>query len=153
MIRDHLYTLVRRHHRRPALFGFRQSARETVQPLFEISAVVRPEFSESVKYFLGDDAAIFGIQPKVRIAERMNIAFCPGHLALRDFKNARLSRCIQITVGSNLDFRIAALLNERRQPADLEFAANQDQDVRLLQLQDETWLRFNEMRILLALGD
>src|SRR5262249_26453583 len=59
----------------------------------------------------------------------------------------------QIAVGPRLDLRVAALLDERRQPADLELAADYDQHVGPLKLQDEARLRFDEMRILIAPGD
>ena len=42
---------------------------------------------------------------------------------------------------------------QRRQPADLQLAADDDQQVGLLQLQDEARLRLDEVRILVALGD
>src|SRR5262245_41444527 len=89
----------------------------------------------------------------MRIAEGMNVAFRPRDLSLRDLENPRLGRYVEITVGARLDFRIPALLDKRRKPANLEVSANQDEDVRLLQPEDEARLRFDEVRILIAFGD
>ena len=48
---------------------------------------------------------------------------------------------------------ITALRDERRQPADLEIKPDLDQQVGVLQLQQETRLGFDEVWILIALGD
>ena len=52
-----------------------------------------------------------------------------------------------------LDLGVAALLDERRKPADLQLAADGNQQIGLLQFQDEARLRFDEVRILVAPGD
>src|SRR5205814_8235255 len=58
-----------------------------------------------------------------------------------------------IPLGSRLNLRVAALLDERRQPADLQLASDDDEEVRLLQLEDEARLRLDEMWILIAFRD
>ena len=60
---------------------------------------------------------------------------------------------VEVTAAADLHLRIATLLDERRQPADLQLAADGHQDVRLLQLQDEARLGFDEVRILISAGD
>src|SRR5205823_985409 len=62
----------------------------------------------------------------------------------------RLQRRVEIAFGALLNLGVAALLDERRQPPDLELAPDEDQEVRPLKFQDEARLRFDEMRILIA---
>ena len=64
-----------------------------------------------------------------------------------------LQRRVEIAVRARLDLRVAALLDQRRQPADLQLAADDDQQVGLLQLEDEARLGFDEVRILIAARD
>src|SRR5262249_2195185 len=89
----------------------------------------------------------------MRIAKGMDVAFRSCDLTLGDFENSRLHRCVQITARADLDFSIAALLNERWEPTDLEVAANQDKHVGLLELQYEARLCFDEVRVLIASCD
>src|SRR5216684_1021324 len=74
-------------------------------------------------------------------------------LTLSDFENARPQRRIEIAVRANLNPPVSALLDERWQPANLELAADDDEDVGFLQLQNEAWLRFDEVRILIPFRD
>ena len=80
----------------------------------------------------------------------MHVAHRARDLPLRDVQDARVRRGVEVAVGAGLDLRVAALLDERRQPADLQLASDDDQQVGLLQLQDEAWLGFDEVRILVA---
>src|SRR4026209_439805 len=89
----------------------------------------------------------------MRVAEWMNVAHRAGDLTLRDFENLRLRGRIEIARAARLDFRVAALVDERRQPADLQFAADDNQKVRLLELEDEARLRFDKMRVLIPFDD
>ena len=87
------------------------------------------------------------------VSERVDIAHCPSDLALRNLQDARLDGCIDVTAAAYLHLCIATLLDEWRQPADLQLATDSHQDVGLLQLQDEARLGFDEMRILISAGD
>src|SRR5262249_22582728 len=70
-----------------------------------------------------------------------------------NLQNLDVQRRVQVTLGAGLDLRVAALLNERRQPTDLQLTSNHDQQVGLLQLENEARLRLDEVRILIAAGD
>ena len=48
---------------------------------------------------------------------------------------------------ADFDFRVARVLQERRQPPDLEFCATVDEHVGLAQLDDEAGPRIDEVRI------
>ena len=89
----------------------------------------------------------------MRIAERVDIAHRTRDLSSGYLENLRLERRVEIPLGSRLNLRVAALLDERRQPADLQLAADGDEHVGLLKLEDEARLRLDEMRILIAPGD
>src|SRR5438132_1228672 len=82
---------------------------EVVQPLFEVSAIVRPKADEPVENLSRDDFPVLRIQPVMRIPQWMNISFGPSDLPLRHFENSRLERCVQIAVRADLNFRIPAL--------------------------------------------
>src|SRR5438128_798618 len=97
--------------------------------LLEKRAVVRPELRQFVEDLVCYDFSILGIHPVVGIAEGMDVAFRAGDLALRDFKNARLERCVQIPRSADLNFGVAALLDQRRQPADFKIASNENEQV------------------------
>ena len=83
----------------------------------------------------------------------MHVAHRARDLALRNVENLRVLRRVEIAVRAGLNLRVAALLDERRQPADLELAPDDDQQVGFLELEDEARLRFDEVRILIALRE
>ena len=80
----------------------------------------------------------------------MDVAHRAGDLPGRQVEDPRGQRRIEIALPSRLDLRVPALRDERRQPADLELAADDDQQIGAIQLDDEARLRFDEMRILIA---
>jgi len=80
----------------------------------------------------------------------VHIAHRPGDRPGRHLENRRAERRVEVSLCAGLDLRIAALLDERRQPADLELAPDRDQHIGLLQLQNEARLRFHEVWILVA---
>src|SRR5207248_2521588 len=82
----------------------------------------------------------------MRIAERVNITGRAGHVC-RHIHQANSLRRLDATGLADLDLRIARVLQERRQPADFEFGAAIDQNVRIAQRNDETWTRVHEVRI------
>ena len=89
----------------------------------------------------------------MRVAERMDVPHGARDVAGRNLENRRAERSVQITCCARLNLAVSALLNERREPADLELAADGNQQVCFLELQDEARLRFDEMRILIAFRD
>ena len=100
---------------------------------------------------LRDRLAVLGIEPVVRIAQRVHVAHRARDLALWECRGCcACSGRIEIARRADLNLRVAALLDERRQPADLELAADDDQQIGLLQLQDEARLGLDEVRILIA---
>src|SRR5215471_81171 len=83
----------------------------------------------------------------------MHVAFGARDLSLWNFENPRLKRSIQVAIRAHLNFRVAALLDEGRQPPDFEIAPDQDEDVGSLQFENKARLGFDEVRILVPLGD
>ena len=83
----------------------------------------------------------------------MNVSHRPGDLPRRDVENRRLERGVEVARRARLNLAVAALLNQRRQPADFELPADGDQQIGALELEDEARLRLDEVRILIALGD
>ena len=86
----------------------------------------------------------------MRVAQGVDIPHRPRDGAGGNLENRGAQRRVQITLRARLDLRVAALLDERRQPADLELASDRYQQVRFLKLEDEARLRLDEMRILIA---
>src|SRR5882724_5828517 len=141
------------HLRKPLLIGLLQTLLKTGIALREISRVAGAHFTEFVGYAFGDAQTVFRIEPVVRISEWVDVAFGASDLASGNFKNFRITRGIQITGSSNLDFRIGGLRDERRKPADFEFETDDDEQVRSAQLQKKAGLRFDEVRVLIAARD
>src|SRR5437870_992030 len=133
MIRDDFGSFIWRHHIDPALLGRRQTVHEIIQPLLEVGPVIWAKSSEFVEDFARNELPISRIQPIMRVSKRMNITLGARDLTCRHFENTHLQRSIQITVGADLHFGVATLLNERRQPTNLEIAANENKKVGLLQ--------------------
>ena len=128
-----------------------EARREVGQPLLEVRAVVRPQLATACRRSpCAMRFAVLRIQPVVRIALRVHVAHRARDLARRDLENRAPERRVEIAVGAGLNLRVAALLDQRRQPADLQLAADDDQQVGLLQLQDEARLGLDEVRILIA---
>ena len=101
----------------------------------------------------GYAAAVIGVEPVMGIAQRVDVAHGAGHLALRNFQDLAELGHVHIAGLRRLDLGIPALRDQRRQPADFELQAHYYQQVCLLQFEEETGLRFDEVRILVALGD
>ena len=100
---------------------------------------------------LGDPLAVLRIHPVVRVAQRMDVAHGARDVPVGNLEDRGAERRVQIALRADLNLRVPALLDERRQPADLELAADADQHVGLLQLEDEARLRLDEVRVLIAL--
>ena len=98
-------------------------------------------------------AAVLGIEPVVRVAERVHVAHGSGDLPGRQVEDFRGERRIEIAVGARLDPGVARLVDQRRQPADFQVAPDHHQQIRLVQLQHEARLGLDEVRILVAAGE
>ncbi len=151
VVGDDLHSLVRRHRGLPALLRRREPAVEVRVPLCEVRAVGGVHLSQLVLDRLGDPPAVARVEPVVRIALRVHVPHGARDLARRDVEDLRRQRRIEVAGASRLDLRVAALRDERRQPADLEFPPHDDQQVGGMELQHEARLRFDEVWILVAL--
>ena len=87
------------------------------------------------------------------VALRMHVAHRARDLPGRDLQDPDVGRCIEVAVRARLNLRVAAAVDERRQPADLQLAADDDEQVRAADLEDEARLRIDEVRVLVPLGE
>src|SRR5262249_58845228 len=110
------------------------------QPPLDLRPVVGPDLRELLRDVFGNALAVLRIEPVVRVAERVHVAHRARDLALRNLQDLAVERGIEIALAARLNLRVAALLHERRQAADLELAADDDQPVTALQLHDEARL-------------
>ena len=98
----------------------------------------------------GDAAPVAGIQPVVRVAHRMHVAHGTRDLPGGDLEDLDCQRRVQVAACAGLDVGVAALLDERWQPADLQLASDQDQQVGRVELEDEARLGLDEVRVLIS---
>ena len=120
MIGDYLAAMVRLHFLVPFLLGCSQPLVKVLKLLLEVSGVIRIHLGELVGDAASDSPAIVGIEPVVRVSERVNIAHSTRDCARRDFQNFGKLGSIQIPRSADLYFRIAALRDERGQPTNLK---------------------------------
>ena len=153
VIRHDLGALVRSHGRVPALLGGRKTRVEVVVALGEERLVRRRELAQLIANGLCDPASIARLEPVMRIAGRVHVTHGARDLGGRYLQDADVLRGIEVTVGTRLDLRVAAAVEERRQPADLQLAADRDIQVGAAHRQDEARLRLHEVRILIALRE
>ena len=83
----------------------------------------------------------------------MHVAHRARDLAGRDLEDLHGHRRVEVALAARLDLRVAAAGQQRRQPADLELAADDDQQVGAAHRENEARLRINEVRILVALRE
>src|SRR5260370_38041507 len=83
----------------------------------------------------------------------MDVAFRAGDLAGGEFQDSCKSRGVKITRRADLNPRIAGLCDERRQPADFEFEADDDEQLGLGELQKKAGLGIDKMRVLITARD
>ena len=91
--------------------------------------------------------AMIGSTHEMRIAERVHVAGRAGHVR-RHVHQANALRSLDASRFADFDLRIARVLQERRQPADLQLGAAVDQHIGVAQLNDEARTRIDEVRIL-----
>ena len=151
MIRDHLASPVGRHFGFPAFFSRGQALVEIGVTLLKIGRVGGLQFGKLIGHPLGHEPAILGIEPVVGIAQRVHVTHRPGDLAGGDLEDLAEVRDVEISFSADLNFRVAALRLQRRQPADFELQADHHQQVRFLEPQQETGFGLDEVRVLVAL--
>jgi len=81
----------------------------------------------------------------------MHVSHRPSNRTLRNLQDLRELRSVEISVRTDLDPRISALRDQRRQPADFQLQSDYYQQVRLPQFQQKTRLCLHEMRVLITL--
>src|SRR5262249_39364556 len=75
-----------------------------------------------------------------------------GNVALGNFQDLGEARGVKVAGTSGLDSAVAALSDQRRQPADFKVESDQDEQVGIAQLKQEAGFGFDEVRVLVALG-
>ena len=83
----------------------------------------------------------------------MDVAHGAGDLPGGDVEDARALRHVEVPRRPGLDPRVAALLDQRGQPADLELPADDGQQLGAVEQQDEARLGLDEVRVLVSPRD
>ena len=97
---------------------------------------------------LGDDR----VDDKMGIAEGVDVASGAGR-AGGHVHQAHALRSLDAAGLADFDLRVARVLQQRRQPPDLEFGAAVDQDISVAQLDDETRTRIDEVGVFGRFGE
>ena len=71
----------------------------------------------------------------------------------RALQDLDAEREIEISLLPGTDVVVAALIEQRRQPADLQLQANDFEQIGVLQKKQKTRFRLDEVRVLIALAD
>src|SRR5205823_12018817 len=108
----------------PLLFGCSQPLVEILKAFLEVRCIGRIQLAEFACDSARNPASVVGIEPVVRITQRMNVAHSAGNRAGWNFKNFCKLRSIKVPVCSPLNPRIAALRNEWRQPSNFQMQTN-----------------------------
>jgi hypothetical protein len=152
VIGHYFSSAIGRHLGLPFLVCVREPLLEILLSLLEVRTVGRIHLGQLQGDPFRNTTAIVRVQPIMRVAQRMNVPLCTSDCALGDFQNFRELRCVQISGCGRLDVSVAALRDQRRQPANFQIQSHQDQKIGVPQLQQETRLGIDEMRVLIALG-
>ncbi len=83
----------------------------------------------------------------------MDVPFRASDLACGYLQYPRKTRRVKIAGRSDLNLRISRLLDQGREPSDFKLEANDDQQVGLAQLEQETRFCFDEVRVLVTTCD
>src|SRR6185295_18422588 len=100
-----------------------------------------------------DAHRVGGIEPVVRIAERVDVAHGAVHRAAGAVEDVHALRDVEIAGGARQDLAVPALVEQRRQPADLQVEADHFQQVGVPEQQQETRLGLDKVRVLIPAGD
>ena len=135
-----------------------QRALGGLQPLVEVVVALREErlvrrieLAELVANRLRDQPAVVRVEPVVRVTLRVHVAHRARDLPRRDLEDLHVHRRVEIPVAAGLHLGVAAVGEQRRQPPDLEFPPDDDEHVGTADLEDETGLRIDKVRVLIAL--
>src|ERR1700738_5229786 len=150
---DNFTAGVRLHFRLPLFLGLLEAFFKRFVALGEIVGVGGTHFAELVLNALGNAQTVIGIEPVMRMAERMDITFGAGDLAGGQLQNSGKAGSVQIAGATNLDAGVAGLGDERRKPADFELESDDDEELRPGKFKKEAGLRIDEMRILISARD
>src|SRR3954451_5913710 len=120
MVRNDLASAIGFHLRVPFLLRLGQPLIEILQTLLEKRAIPRVEISEFRRDASSDPPPIVWIQPIMRIAQRMHVAFRASDCPLWNLQDLGELGCVHIPSYASLDSRISALRDQRRQPANLQ---------------------------------
>jgi len=114
--------------------------------------MARIDRRKGVRDMLRDGFRNNRVDHEVRITHRVDIA---GRASERrwDFQKPDPLRRFHPSRLSDFDFWIARILQEWREPTDLEFRSAIDQHIGFAQFDDETGPRIDEMRVLGRLGE
>ncbi len=149
MIGHDLGPAVRRHQRVPALLGFGEALVEVGVALGEVRGIARAQLGELLLDGLRNPPPVCRIEPVVRVSLRMHVTHRARQLSGGDVEDAHVQRGVQVAAAARLDGRVAALGDERRQPADLQLPSHGQQQLRAVQFEDEARFRLDEVRVLI----
>ena len=153
VIRDDLRAAIRRQRGHPAFVRFIDLDFERVQSLLEILRVGGTQLGQTILDLDGDAHRVGGIEPVVGIAHGMDVAHGASDGAGGTVEDLHALRDVEIAARALADLVVAALLEQRRKPSDLQLQSDDDEKVGAAQLKKERRLRLDEVRILISLGD
>src|SRR2546430_10273665 len=135
MVGDDFAAGIRLHFGEPFFIGLLEALLERIVTLGEIGGIARAHFGKFVLNALGDAQAVFGIEPIVRITERMDVTFGAGHLARGNLEDFGKAGSVKVARRANLNFWIGGLANQWRKPADFQFESRSEEHTSELQSQ------------------
>src|SRR5215510_4618002 len=153
VVGHNLLALVRLHRSIPLLLGSSKTLIEVLKAFLKVGRIGWIKLSQFPRNATRNSPPIIRIQPIMRIPKWMNISHRARYLSLWYVENLRKLRSIEITRRADLNPGISALVDERRQPADLQLQSDHDQQIRIPQPQQKARLRLDEMWILISLGN
>src|SRR5215831_10556381 len=134
----------------PLFVGLLDALFEVVIPLCKIRGIVGAHLGQFVLYALGNAETVFRVEPVVRVAERMDVALSPRDYPRWNLQNLGVPRSVEVARRTDLDFWVGGLCDQGRQPADFQFEADHDEEVRFAKFEQKTGLGFDEMWVLVA---
>src|SRR5207237_9400488 len=134
--------------RLPAFVRVVDAQLECVQPLREVGSVSGTQLRELPLDLDGDANGVRGIEPVVRIAERMHVAHRTIDGAGGTIEDRDARRDMELAGLSGTNAVVAALIEERRKPADLELEPDDFEQIGVAEQQQVARLRLDEVRIL-----
>src|SRR5687767_13666141 len=133
---------------RPASLRGSQPRRKIALVLRVSGRARRIELGELLPKQSGDAAAVLRVQPIVRVAQGVHVTLAPIDIAARNVQQRNRARYIHVSRAAALDLRVARTIEKQRHPPCLEIEADEGPHVRPPQLENETGLRLDEVRVL-----